>query len=586
MALVTGKPLNVGQSFHRKLLSEYNADFTLENYVAYFELKALVTKFVSAKTESQRAEIEGIFFTVLQESFHRVKSFLHEQETTALTAVRELKRCTEEELRAAPLDKVPALFHSVRNIAKFRELNLSGFGKILRKFADRCAAESLSSQQKVREADRIISKSHIGSPVFDANLIMDELLAIFGVVFKKTYEETMLLMDRFTNRDSSTYRRIPPCTDSYFFFKHFAHRETQGRFAIRIASGRSSKQVSKMICEHLQCPVFPAKVDEFANGEVSVVLEEAVRGDDVFVVQSMVNRKDVTLSTSIMELALLLQTSMQNSAARVTAVIPYIAYTKNTASAAALAEILVIMGCKHVITVDLYKEQVEGMFPNCPVDNVSSKFEFIHYLTQMLRDEGNDFKNLCVVSPDSETVARAHSFADAFMKYAELDSTSQFIPICTAVKRVHGGETPASLERQPPASASDFPCAPKGMELPKRGSSGTIDVVGNVQGKLCFIIDCVIDEGVNMVKVANRLKMNGASRIVAIATHAIFSADAVERLVHSPIDEIIITDSICQDEALKNAAMAKKLRIISIVPLLAQAIQRVHTENTLSTMFE
>lgn len=583
MALLTGRPRNVGQSFHRKLLSEYNADFTLEKYVSYFELKSLVSRIVSEKDDAKRQAKEQEFFSVLQTSFHTVKAYVVKLEHEALDSVRELKRFTEDELRAGDPNLVSKAFHKVRNIAKYRDLNLQAFGKILRKFMDRCSTESLSLQRKVREADKIISQSELGTPSFDANLIINELSAIYGICFKKSFEETHRIMETYSNSDPSTSRRVVPITENYFFLEHFAHREAQGRFAMKIVAGRSSKHLGKVVCEHLQCSSFPAKIENFANGEVSVVFDEAVRGDDVFVMQSMAHSAGGSLSTSIMELALLLQTSLQNSATRVTAVIPYIAYTKNTASVAALAEILVLMGCSHVITVDLYKEQVEGMFPNCPVDNVNAKFEFIKYLAQMLRDEGHNFTNLCVVSPDSETVARAHAFADSFMKYAQLTKADQFIPICTAVKRVHGGETPASVER--PESA-DFPIAPKGMQSPVRGSVGTIDVVGNVSGKLCFIIDCVIDEGVNMVKVATRLKQKGASRIIAIATHAIFSEDAVDRLTHSCIDTVLISDSINQDAALKNAAMAKKLRIVSMAPLLAQAMQRVHTENTLSTLFE
>jgi ribose-phosphate pyrophosphokinase len=585
--LMTGKRPSEGITFHRRILSEYNADFTLANYVSYFELKELVRSFERATTLERKAEIESEFFAMIQESFRRVKGFLLDRERDLLKRVGLLKLNTEEELRALDPSVIPAAFHEVRTVACFRDMNMAAFGKILRKFSEKCATDSLERQQKVRAADRIISQSEVNIPSFDANAVLNDLCSMYGIVFKKSFEETMQAMDLYSNRNPAIARRIVSLSETYFFSRHFTHRESQGTFSMKTMSGRCSKFVCKMVCEQLQSKPLKARVESFANGEVSVVLDEAVRGDDVFVIQSMVAGDNASLSTSIMELALMLQTSLQNSAKRVTAVIPYIAYTKNTASVGALAEILVLMGCRHVITVDLHKEQVEGMFPNTPVDNVSSKYEFIKYLTEHLREVGHDFTNICMVSPDSETVARAHAYADSLMKFAELTKPEQFIPICTTVKRVHGIDTPATQPGTPP-SKNDFPTAPpKGMlSSPARGASGTIDVVGNVEGRLCIIIDAMIDEAINITKCAQRLKQKGASQIIAMATHAIFSDGAVERLVGSPIDLIIISDSINQDTVLQNPEMAKKLRIVSIAPLLAQAMQKVHTENTLSTMFE
>lgn len=583
--LATGKQSSEGITFHRRLLSEYNAEFTLENYVAYFELKELVREFGKATKDDAKDAIETKFFALLQDSYRRVKTFLLERERDTLKRAVLLKQYTEEELRALPPTTIPAAFHDVRTVARYRDMNIAAFGKILRKYYERCAVDSLERQTKIRAADDIISKSEVSVPTNDVNAILNDLCTMYGIVYKKSFEETMQVMDLYSNRDSNTARRVVPLSETYFFHRHYSHRETQGHFSMKIMSGRCSKFVCKMVCEQLQCDRLKARVDAFANGEVSVVLDEAVRGDDVFVIQSMGAASSISLSTSIMELALMLQTSLQNSAKRVTAVIPYIAYTKNTASVAAIAEVLVVMGCKHVITVDLHKEQVEGMFPNTPVDNVSAKYEFIKCLTHLLRDEGHDFTNICVVSPDSDTVARAHAFADSFMKFAQLTKAEQFIPICTTVKRVHGVDTPASIVTTP--GKDDFPVAPRGMlSSPARGSTGTIDVVGNVEGRLCIIVDAVIDEAINITKCAQRLKQKGAQRVIAIATHAIFSDAAVERLVASPIDIIIISDSINQDEALRVPEMAKKLRIVSIAPLLAQAMQKVHTENTLTSMYE
>ena len=573
--MLSGKQNSEGRSFHRRLLSEYNTEFTLANYVSYFGLKEIVKKIelivrsatsLSEVDEANRTKLEKQFFDDVQSSYRKVSQFLRGREMIAEAALASLQDMNEEEVLAAGSEYVPSIYVMLETITRYRELNVAGFGKIFKKFFERCAINSLMSQQKVREADKIVSQSQIANPSFDADIHKQTVCAIFATVHKVSYEKAVHTMELHLARKQNLQHRILAVSESHFFSRYSVHRQRQGRYALRIITGEANPALSKLVGEVLHCRLTATTVGQFANGEVSVVLDEAVRGDDVFILQPMVERYGVSHSTTFMEIALLLQTCMHASAARISAVIPYLAYTKNTPSVAAMAEIFVAMGCRHLITIDLQKEQVEGMFQNVPVENLSARLEFIRFLHKKLKDEGHNYEDIVVVSPDSENVSRAQKFADEFMEYAQLTESKHFVPICTAVKRVRmskeGNDSSGSMRQH-------------------------LDIVGNVQNKLCIIVDCIIDEAVNMSNVALMLKNGGAKSIIAMATHGIFSGrEAVNRLVQAPIDEVVITDSIHNDRRLMNAQFAKKLRIIPIAPLLAQAIQKVHTENTLSTLFE
>jgi ribose-phosphate pyrophosphokinase len=566
--MLSGKQASEGRSFHRRLLSEYNSEFTLGNYVSFYELRGIVKKIEAlakaGTSDERRGALEEMFFSNVQESHRHVSKFLREQEKAAEAALARLQEMNEDQVLAAGGDFLPQVYVMLETITRYRELNVAGFGKLFKKFFERCASDSLPSQKRVHAADKIVSESQLANPSFDADLHKQTVCAIFATVFKVSYETAVRQMELHLAKQRSLQHRILPVSESHFFSRYSVHRQRQGRYALRIITGEANPALSKLIGEVLHCRLTATTVSQFANGEVSVVLDEAVRGDDVYILQPMVAREKVSLSTSFMEIALLLQTCVHASAARISAVLPFLAYTKNTPSVSAVAEILVAMGCKHLITVDLQREQVEGMFHNVPVENLTARLEFIRYLSKKLKEEDHNFQDIVVVSPDSDNVSRAQKFADGLMEYAQLTDPKQFVSICTAVKRVQTG--------------------------PSSGDSSLrhhLDIVGNVQNKLCVIIDCIIDEAINVANVALMLKNNGARTIIAMATHGIFSGESsVRRIVDSPIDEVVITDSINNDDRLKDASFAKKLRIIPIAPLLAQAIQKVHTENTLSTLFE
>ncbi|KAG5485779.1 hypothetical protein LSCM1_07191 [Leishmania martiniquensis] len=820
--LKTGKDPSQGQAFHRRLLSEYNTEITLDNYVAYFELKPIAKKiehirqtlesryraqhahrsvggsptsagtgatplpvesggpcvceasvavtptargdekqlptapapiavtgqphstatnifvdplsplffetagFAELKATDKelaallksRIELQETFFEKLHQSYLRVRRYLIKLEREFVDAVAELRTFNEDHIRnELPRHYIPSLYLQLEIIVKYRALNLLAFRKILKKFLERCAYDSLELLRRVRNIDRLIYESNISQPSIDFRSAALDLIVMYGTVFRLTYEQAVRHMKTYENRTGVNAQRILPNSQTFFVADAFPHHERPGSFAVRVLSGTCSLFCEKMITEVLQCPRYPGdSCGRFANGEISVNLQAPVRGDDVFVVQSMVALESESLSNAgaLMELVLLVHSAQLAAAARITAVIPYLAYTRNVASISAVAEMIESAGCHHVITVDMHSDQVEGMF-RIPIESVSAMYEFVRYVSNLLESEGNAFVNVTVVAPTGEFLGRAKEFADALMRYNHLDSATQFVSVCTAVRRVEthqstsvsrgnrrcmspstfgevahrftpqqaavarGAEcgTPNSsgvasvatshLLVSTPVDASGWhyphtPGTPNAADTvaselvtvvgcesptvslsinsnsanpnaPMQGghhslllhhhhdtgmprSSSTLGIekalrqqeegrqalimrkeaarnehknyvlVGDVKDRLCIIIDTVIDEAVNIAHVARCLHEHGAERIILIATHAVMSGRALDLLIESPIELIVVTDSVNQDELMKNPALARKLRVVPIAPLLARAIEKIHTENTLATLFE
>ncbi|CAC9451177.1 putative ribose-phosphate pyrophosphokinase [Leishmania infantum JPCM5] len=837
--LKTGKDLSQGQAFHRQLLSEYNTEITLDNYVSYFELKPIAKKiehirqalestyrdryahrsvvepsltstltiteplqvepvqpclcetsaavtptgrrddkefpaspvFVTPRGRQQhitttmftdplsplffetpgfralketdkelaaliqrRIQLQERFFEKLHESYMRVKRYLIKLERDFVNAVAELRTFNEDHIRnELPRNYIPSLYLKLEVIVKYRALNLKAFRKILKKFQERCACDSLELLQRVVNIDRLIYASNISQPSIDFRSAALDLIVVYGTVFRLTYEQAVRHMKQYENRTGVNAQRILPNSQTFFVADAFPHHERPGTFAVRVLSGTCSLFCEKMITEVLQCPRYPGNsCGRFANGEVSVNLQAPVRGDDVFVVQSMVALESENLSNAgaLMELALLVHSAQLAAAARITAVIPYLAYTSNVASISAVAEMIELVGCHHVITVDMHSDQVEGMF-SIPIESASAMYEFVRYVSNLLESEGNTFENITVVAPSGEFLGRTKEYADALMRYNNLDSATQFVSVCTAVRRVetqplacttrtnrHDYEIPrviaeshrctglsssgevaheCKLQQQqhgpvtrstewgtpnsstaasmatshinvntpidaqgkqylhspatPPAAdavtselvaivgsesqavsfsthsyyASTNATAHGGTHsllLQRHGepdmqrSSSTLGIekalrqqeegpqalimrketasneyknyvlVGDVKDRLCIIIETVIDEAINMAHVARCLQEQGAERIILVATHAVMSGNAINLLVESPIELVVVTDSVNQDELMKNPALARKLRVVPIAPLLARAIEKIHTENTLATLFD
>ncbi|CAD2217053.1 ribose-phosphate pyrophosphokinase [Angomonas deanei] len=729
--LKTAKPSSEGQSFHRRLLSEYNTDITLANYVDYFELKNILKDIVEVKDKidekvaslmkntntrnnsvvpssplaqmprfpsvknldvqfrdtsavfsepltpltriddltSKDPQLNNLvkemnrmiekFFDALSQSYKKVKQNLFRYEQELLVVMDNLHLLTDTDIRAKPAHYIPELYMKVETVNKYRSLNLLALRKILRKFLERCAKDSLELQRRVYNIDSLIASSRLCKPSVDLRGIVMELIAVYGTVFKLSYEGTYKQMKAFCRRSGINAQRIIPFRDSFFFTDAFPYSERH--FSIRVIPGSLSVQSVKMITEVLQCERFKGPCcSKFANGEVNIHLNEPVRGDDVFIVQSISSTEDISNGTAIMELALMIHSAQLAAASRITAVIPHLAYTKNVASISALAEVIECVGCNHVITVDMHSDQVEGMF-SIPLDSISSKYEFVRYLYNQLKEEQSEMEDLTIVAPKGNFLGKAKDFADAFMRYGELDSERQFVSVCTAVKRVKPlrtatppptsvtpvntsrntaqDESPVSdtCGRSPPnrvspvsSLAAPFPASAehdvhvnelaevmegytgaleqnehrssstfgieKALLIQEKGRRGIVThqledadciaLVGDVKNRVCIILETVIDEAVNITQVAKCLQSHGAKRIILIATHCVLSGKAKERLESSPIELIITTDSVEQDSVMKNANLAKKLRVLPLAPLMARAIDKIHTENTLVSLYE
>lgn len=730
MSLQVGKSLEVDGhlTFGKRLLSEYNPKFTLAKYVDYFQLKSAIEDIrllqkKKIKQESLGAHADNAircaaiqkevdancdkFFDLIKSSYFKIKKMLSTKESECASQIATLKTESEDEVRKLGVGIFPIVYRRVKNISMYRELNLMAFRKILTKFNEHVASKSLDLQEKVRAADSIINDSPISKPFFDVDYMLQEVITIYATVEKIPFEvaEKQLLL--FLERDQIHQPRIIPMMECFYYTRSSSHRQFQGDFALKVVPALTCRALGKMLTSVIHCTLTTSDSALFANGEVSVRVGEAVRGDDVYVVQSLrafhtdtKKRREGTTSTSgsmstaIVELMLSIQTLSLASASRITAVIPFMSYGDSPMAVAALAEMLVVNGCKQVVTVDLQRDQMEGMFGNkMPIYNIDPTKEFIHYLTKRFAAEENDVSNLVVVSPDGDNVARARLFADALMHHineelfgvnkkvkgakaastaigrsslmelfrgasyvnltrgsmsragshdlgATLDlgssvpamlaaggpedsimfvqagkmpkSNSDGSDLSTPVEAsppnatpqfvVSGGTTPTALPT-PVSAAQRFPASPQPSEIPaaveprifvpvatalKQVKKGTaqVDLVGDVDGKTCIVVDTKIDEGVSALSIAKKLKECGAIKVTIVAAHGLFSGDAVSRLVDPAIDEIIITDTIDNYHILRNPAMAVKLRIVSVAPLLARIIQALHSDNSLTKLVD
>lgn len=310
---------------------------------------------------------------------------------------------------------------------------------------------------------------------------------------------------------------------------------------LKVLHGGSSPQLARAVCECLKVPVCNARVDQFPNGEVNIKIVDSVRGDDVFIVQSTCSNGEVGVNRSVMELLLLIHTLKLSSAKRITAVIPFYGYARQDRktesrvpiSASAVARMITEMGVDGVVTVDLHCGQIQGFFHRCPVADLNPSTEFAEYC----KGKGFDQHRLVVVAPDAGAVTRARRLADRI-------GASRIVTILK--RRVEAGKV-------------------ENMQL-----------VGEVNGCICIIVDDMIDTAGTLCKAAENLQEHGATEVHAYATHGIFSGPACQRINDcGALVEVVVTDSLPQEESQKQT---KKLKVISMAPLLADAILRIHGE--------
>ena len=307
---------------------------------------------------------------------------------------------------------------------------------------------------------------------------------------------------------------------------------------LRIFSGNSNIGLVEKIAENLNTSIGSSVVRTFSDGEIYVEINESVRGMDVFVIQSIAS----PVNDNLMELLIIIDALKRASAGRITAVLPYYGYARQDRkvaprapiSAKLVADLITVAGASRVLTVDLHAGQIQGFF-NIPVDHLFAAPVLLDYLKH-LRNK------VVVVSPDAGGVERARAFA----------------------KRLDASLAITDKRRDSP------------------NVSQVMNIIGDVEGFSAVLLDDIVDTGGTLARAAYALKEKGAKGIYACCTHAVLSGQAIKILGESPIEEIIVTDTIPLKE---DAKKMRKIKVLSVAALLAQAIQRIHSDESVSSLF-
>lgn len=318
-----------------------------------------------------------------------------------------------------------------------------------------------------------------------------------------------------------------------------------GSRALKIFSGTSNPEFAKRICEELNVPLSVAKHFTFSDGELGLSIEESVRGADVFVIQSTCN----PVNHNIMQLLIMIDALKRASAYRINVVTPYFGYARqdrktkarDPISAKLVANLLETSGAQRVISADLHAGQIQGFF-DIPVDHLTGIPLLASYFkTEFAREMAEN--KLVIVAPDVGGVVRARRFA------VKLNADL------------------AIVDKRRSHEVANF--------------SEVMEIIGEVKGKTAILVDDIIDTAGTIVNATDALKERGAVRVCACATHGVLSGPAIERLEKSGIDKIVLTDTIPLSESQK----LDKIVQLSIAPLFAESIRRVHTDQSVSILF-
>jgi ribose-phosphate pyrophosphokinase len=308
---------------------------------------------------------------------------------------------------------------------------------------------------------------------------------------------------------------------------------------LKVFAGSAHPQLAKEIADCLGIPPGKCSLRRFPDSEVSFQIDENIRGADVFIVQPTSNPVDQHL----MELLVMIDAFRRSSAARITAVVPYYGYARQDRkdkprvpiSAKLVANLLSAAGTNRVLTMDLHKAQIQGFF-DIPVDHLFAAPVIIEYCSRL------NFPNLTIVSPDAGGAERARAYA----------------------KRL-GAELAIVDKRRN-----------------EEGTAEVMNVIGDVEGRTCILQDDIIDTAGTIQKAALGLKQAGAERVFACAVHGVLSGPAIARIEDSPIDQLIVTNTIALDVA---AQQCRKIVVLSVARLLGQAIRNIHEETSVSSLF-
>ena len=307
----------------------------------------------------------------------------------------------------------------------------------------------------------------------------------------------------------------------------------------KVFAGNAHPELAEEIASIMGKPLGKATVTKFSDGEISVNLWESVRGTDVYIIQSTCN----PVNDNLMELLIMIDAMKRASAGRINAVIPYYGYARQDRKARArdpitaklVADLIVAAGADRVLTMDLHANQIQGYF-NIPVDHLIGMPILANYFKEKKLD------NLCVVSPDHGSVTRPRAMAQVLN-----------CPIAIIDKR-----------------------------RPEPNKSEIMNIIGNIEGKNCIILDDMIDTAGTITNAANAIKEMGATAVYASATHAVLSGPAVERIEKSAIEELVLLNTIAMPEEKK----IDKMKFLSVGPLFAEAIRRVFTNGAVSELFD
>ena len=306
-----------------------------------------------------------------------------------------------------------------------------------------------------------------------------------------------------------------------------------------VFSGNSNQNLASKICKNLKLKMGGGLISRFSDGEVRIKIEENVRGKDVFIVQSTC----APVNENIMELLIMIDALKRASANRITAVMPYFGYARQDRkdqprvpiTAKLIANLLTVAGANRVLALDLHAGQIQGFF-DIPVDHIFAIDVFVDYFKEI------GVNNLVIVSPDVGGIKMARAYAKKFRAGLAIVDKRRNTPDATEV----------------------------------------MHILGEVKGKNVIIVDDIIATGSSLVEAAGAIRRAGAKKIFAAISHGILSANAVEKLESSDIDYLVITDSIPLDEEKKS----KKIKIVSVSKLFAEAIKRIHFEQSISVLFD
>ena len=308
---------------------------------------------------------------------------------------------------------------------------------------------------------------------------------------------------------------------------------------LAVICGNATPSLAKAICSDLKVTLTDSMASRFSEGEIRIKINENVRGMDVFVIQSTCP----PVNENLMELLIMIDAIRRASARRITAVIPYYGYARQDRkdqprvpiTAKLVADLITTAGADRVLTMDLHAQQIQGFF-DIPVDHLYAINVFEDYIL------GKKLKDLVVVSPDVGGIKMARAYA----------------------KRISAGLAIVDKRRNTPESIE------------------VMHILGDVKDKTCVLVDDLIATGSSLVEAANAIQRAGAKEIFACISHAVLSGPACERIEKSPLKELIVTDTI----PLPENKRSKKITVLSVAPLLSEAIRRIHFEQSISVLFD